>query len=77
MIGIKSYVSKISFGRRPTPLVLGMAGSPSEPMIWDMASNRQHGGHGMPSPRGVIRRVQDMLGTEVCTPKTYLGHDVN
>ena len=34
-IGIKSYVSNISFGRRPTPPVLGMAGSPSEPMIWD------------------------------------------
>ena len=39
--------------------------------------NRQHGGYGMPSPRGVIRRVQDMLGTEVCTLITYLGHDVN
>ena len=42
-----------------------------------MVPNRQHGGHGTPSPRGVIRRVQDMLGTEVCTLKTYLGHDVN
>ena len=31
----------------------------------------------MPSPRGVVRQVQDMLGTEVCTLKTYLGHDVN
>ena len=38
--------------------------------------NRQHGGYGMPSPRGVNRRVQDMLGTEVCTLITYLGHDV-
>ena len=34
-IGIKSYASNISFGRRPTPPVLGIAGSPSEPMIWD------------------------------------------
>ena len=37
--------------------------------------NRQHGGLGMPSLRGVIRRVQDMLATEVCTLITYLGHD--
>ena len=36
-----------------------------------------HTGHGMPSPRGVIRRVQDMFGTQVCTLITYLGHDVN
>ena len=34
-IGIKSCWSNISFGRRPTPPILGMAGSPSEPMIWD------------------------------------------
>ena len=33
-IGIKSYASNISFGRRPTPPVLGVAGSPGEPMIW-------------------------------------------
>ena len=32
-IGIKSYASNISFGRRPTPPILGMAGSPREPMI--------------------------------------------
>ena len=24
-----------------------------------------------------VRRVQDMLGTEVCTLITYLGHDFN
>ena len=39
--------------------------------------NRQRGGHGTPSPRGVIRRVQDMLGIEVCTPKPELSHDFN
>ena len=44
--------------------------------FWIVPS-RQHGCHGMPSPRGVIRGVQDMLGTEVCTLITYLGHDVN
>ena len=63
-------------GVAQTPPVLGMAGSPSEPMIWDRPK-LQHGGHGMPSPSGVVRRVQDMMGTKVCTRKTYLNHDVN
>ena len=39
--------------------------------------NCPHGGFGVPSSKGVIGQVQDMLGSEVCTSKTYLGHDVN
>ena len=34
-IGIKSYVSNNPVGVDQTPLDLGMAGPPSEPMIWN------------------------------------------
>ena len=57
-------------GVAQTPPILGMAGSPSEPMIWDRPKSPT-------SPRGVIRQVKDMMGTKVCTFKKYLGHDVN
>ena len=59
-----------------TPLDLGMAGPPSEPCFW-MGPNCPQDGLGVPSSRGVTGWVQDMLGTEVCTLITYLGHDVN
>ena len=36
-ISIKSSVSNIPFGRRQTPLDLGMAGPASEPMISELA----------------------------------------
>ena len=83
-LGPECAIGLVSSHMRPTYL-LGVA-QPLRFWEWQgrqvspsfgIVPNRQHGGHGMPSPRGVICCVQDMLGTEVCTSITYLGHDVN
>ena len=79
-LGPECAIGLVSTHMRPTYL-LGVAqplrfwewqGRQVSPWI-GIVPNRQRGGHGVPRPRGVIRRVQDMLGTEVCTPKNILG----
>ena len=53
-------------GVAQTPLHLGMAEPPSEPTIWKWAKLPTEC-PGVPSPKGAIGWVQDMMGTTVCT----------
>ena len=65
-IGIKSYVSNVSFGRRPTPPVSGMAGSPSEPIILD--------GPKIAKMAATVRQAQGELfaGSKICWAPKYV-----
>ena len=63
-------------GVAQAPPVLGMAGSLSEPMIWDRPKSPTWRPR-YAKPKAAVCWVQDMLGSEVCTLKTYLGPDIN